>query len=198
MTDHRPTIGVMGGAAAGLKEGELSKAQDLIERLSKAIAARKCVLITGETTGVPGQVIESAARAGALTVGISPAHSYEEHSERYGMPAHGSNVVIYTGFGLKGRNVINIRSSDIVIIFGGSIGTLNEFTVAYDEGKIIGILEGTGGVADLIPGIVLTLAKPTKSQFVYEKDPQVLIDKCLSLLAKRESGDKKILSDSEI
>jgi predicted Rossmann-fold nucleotide-binding protein len=68
-------------------------------------------------------------------VGISPAHSLEEHQERYGLPRQGSDVVIYTGFGYKGRNVVNIRSSDIVVILRGSIGTLNEFTIAYDEGK---------------------------------------------------------------
>ena len=43
-----------------------------------------------------------------------------------------------------------MRTTDTVIIFGGGIGTLNEFTIAYDEGKLIGVLEGTGGVADRV------------------------------------------------
>jgi uncharacterized protein (TIGR00725 family) len=51
---------------------------------------------------------------------------------------------------LKARNVVNVRSSDIVIIFGGELGTLNEFTIAYDEGKVIGVLVNTGGVAERI------------------------------------------------
>jgi class 3 adenylate cyclase len=38
-----------------------------------------------------------------------------------------------------------VRSADIVLLFSGGIGTLNEFTIAYDEGKIIGLLQGTGG-----------------------------------------------------
>ena len=39
-----------------------------------------------------------------------------EHVQRYGLPDDGADVIVYTGFGYKGRNVINIRSSDIVII----------------------------------------------------------------------------------
>ena len=85
-------------------------------------------------------------------------------------PRQGSDVVIYTGFGYKGRNVVNIRSSDIVVILRGSIGTLNEFTIAYDEGKIIGILEGTGGVADQVREIVHALAKKTPAALFFERD----------------------------
>ena len=72
-------------------------------------------------------------------------------------PKHGADVIVYTGFGYKGRNVINIRSSDIVLFFGGATGTLNEFTIAYDEGKIIGVLEGSGGVAEHIREIIRIL-----------------------------------------
>ena len=36
-----------------------------------------------------------------------------------------------------------------MILVAGGIGTLNEFTIAYDEGKVIGLLHGTGGAADM-------------------------------------------------
>jgi predicted Rossmann-fold nucleotide-binding protein len=52
--------------------------------------------------------------------------------------------------------VVLVRSCDIVIFLSGSIGSLNEFTIAYDEGKVIGCLTGTGGVADEVEGIVDT------------------------------------------
>jgi SLOG cluster4 family len=80
---------------------------------------------------------------------------------------------------------MNIRSSDIVIIFGGSIGRLNEFTIAYDEGKIIGVLEGTGGVADLVGGMVRALAKPTQAALCYDRDAVQLLGMCLAELARR-------------
>ena len=95
------------------------------------------------------------------------------------MPYDGADVIIYTGFGLKGRNVINVRSADIVVLFGGATGTLNEFTIAYDEGKIIGVLEGTGGVANHIREIIDFCKKPTQGMVVFDKEPEMLIRKCL-------------------
>ena len=38
-----------------------------------------------------------------------------------------------------GREVVNIRSSDIVVIVGGRSGTLGELAISCDEGKLIGV-----------------------------------------------------------
>src|SRR4030095_1479245 len=145
MRRKKPTIGVMGSAQETLAEVDQAHLAMVAESLGRAIVDQDCILLTGETSGLPELVAQAVRRHGGFTVGISAAHSLAEHQERYDLPRQGSDVIIYTGFGFKGRNVINIRSSDIVVIFGGSIGTLNEFTIAYDEGKIIGVLEGTGG-----------------------------------------------------
>jgi uncharacterized protein (TIGR00725 family) len=90
------------------------------------------------------------------------------------------SAIIYTGFGLKGRNVVLVRSCDVVLFIAGSIGSLNEFTIAYDEGKVIGCLTGTGGVADEIKQVVSTFQKPTKARVLYEADPERLVDRCLA------------------
>jgi hypothetical protein len=116
-------------------------------------------------------------------VGISPAENHAEHVGRYGLPDDGADVIIYTGFGYKGRNVINIRSSDIVIILGGATGTLNEFTIAYDEAKVISVLAGSGGVADHIKKIVEVCRKPTLGQLFFDADPETLIQTCVNALA---------------
>ena len=182
----KPKIGVMGSAGNSLRDDQTDVALSLAKSLGVAIAEQNCVLITGETTGLPGSVAEVARQAGAMTVGISPAHSEEEHTQLYSKPDPGSEVVVYTGFGLKGRNVVNIRSSDIVIIICGSVGTLNEFTIAYDEGKVIGILEGSGGIADEIARLIQVLQKTTKAVLIYNRDPAKLLDRCLSELKKRK------------
>ena len=52
-------------------------------------------------------------------VGISPALSETEHVQRFDAPVEGFDVIVYTGSGLMGREVVNIRSSDIVVIAGG-------------------------------------------------------------------------------
>ena len=185
MRRKKPTIGVMGSAQETLAEVDRVHLAVVAESLGRAIVDQDCILITGETAGLPELVAQAVRKHGGFTVGISPAHSFEEQQERYGLPGQGSDVVIYTGFGYKGRNVINIRSSDIVVIFRGSIGTLNEFTIAYDEGKIIGILEGTGGVADHVRELVHALAKKTPAGLFFERDVVRLLTMCLAELAKR-------------
>jgi uncharacterized protein (TIGR00725 family) len=101
-----------------------------------------------------------------------------------GLPEDGADVIIFTGFGYKGRNVINVRSADVVIIFGGAMGTLNEFTIAYDEGKIIGVLEGSGGVADHIREIIGLCKKPTRGAVLFDKDPSKLVEMTLAAFSR--------------
>jgi uncharacterized protein (TIGR00725 family) len=168
-------VGVMGSA-------EESSSPSLIEKvvaLGQAIAARDAILLTGATTGLVYAAGKAAHDAGALHVGISPANDEREHVERYGLPTDACDAIIYTGFGLKGRNVVLVRSCDVVLFIAGSIGSLNEFTIAYDEGKIVGCLTGTGGVADEISGLIETIQKPTKARVIYDNDPVHLLERCV-------------------
>lgn len=181
----KPKIGLMSSSRAQLSGSDVERLTRLAERLGQVIADRGCVLVTGATTGFPDIVSRAARRQGCLTVGISPASSREEHTSRYSLPDDGVEVIVYTGFGLKGRNVVNVRSSDVVIIFGGGIGTLNEFTIAFDEGKVVGVLEGSGGVADQIKEIAALSSKPAGSELVFESSPENLIDTCLKVLSGR-------------
>jgi uncharacterized protein (TIGR00725 family) len=102
--------------------------------------------------------------------------------ERYHLPDDGADAIVYTGFGYKGRNLINVRSSDIVLLMGGAIGTLNEFTIAYDEGKIIGVLEESGGVSDHVREIIEFCKKPTQGSVLYDRDPAKLVERSVQAL----------------
>ena len=181
---HKPVIGVMGASANdGLSLAKSERLQQLAESLGAAIAQAGCFLVTGATTGLPALVATAFRKQGGFALGISPAENRTEHVQRYGLPEDGADVIVYTGFGYKGRNVINIRSSDIVIIFGGATGTLNEFTIAYDEGKVIGVLAGTGGVADHIEKIVEVCQKPIRGKLFFDSDPKALIETCVGAIA---------------
>jgi hypothetical protein len=78
-----------------------------------------------------------------------------------------------------GREIENIRSSDIVVIAGGSSGTLGEFAIAFDEGRLIGVLTRTGGIAGHIPDLVQLFTKPTGAHVLYDDDPVQLIERLL-------------------
>ena len=188
----KPVIGVMGASANdGLDPAEKARLQQVAEELGEAIVDADCLLVTGATTGLPGMVARAFRKHGGFAIGISPAENYAEHVGRYGLPEDGADLFVYTGFGYKGRNVINIRTSDIVIILGGATGTLNEFTIAYDEGKIIGVLAGSGGVADQIKKIVEVCHKPTAGKLFFDADPKVLIETCVRALAADHLADRR-------
>src|SRR4029077_10774717 len=182
---RKPVVGVMGASANdALAATEENRLKALAEGLGAAIARAGCLLITGATTGLPDLVARAFRKNGGFALGVSPAENRSEHVGRYGLPEDGADVMIYSGFGYKGRNVINVRSADIVLIFGGATGTLNEFTIAYDEGKIIGVLEGSGGVADHIREVIKFCKKPTQGLVVFDKDPEKLVERCLEGLSR--------------
>ena len=184
----KPVIGVMGASANdALSDDQASRVKQLAEDLGLAIARANCILVTGATTGLPDLVARAFRRQGGFALGISPAENYREHVSRYGLPLDGADVIVYTGFGYKGRNVINIRSSDIVVILGGAIGTLNEFTIAYDEGKVIGVLEGSGGVADHMAKIIDYCRKETQGMVLFDGDPERLVTQCLAAFERRSA-----------
>lgn len=173
-------IGVMGSAT-----GRLSlKHRRLAFDLGRAIAEEGCITITGACPGLPLESAKGASGAGGLVVGISPGLSEWEHVNRYHSPVEHHDVLIFTGSGLMGREVVNIRSSDIVIIIGGRSGTLGEFSIAYDEGKLIGILEGTGGITSEIKSIVNIVRKKTGAKMIYGVDPEKLVRELISYYRK--------------
>jgi uncharacterized protein (TIGR00725 family) len=181
-------VGVMGSASDTLPDGVAAGVREKAEALGKLIAAHDLILLTGATTGLPYIVGLAAHQAGALHVGVSPAGSIDEHSTSYGLPVDACGLIIYTGFGLKGRNVVLVRSCDIVLFVGGSMGALNEFTIAHDEGRIIGCLTGTGGVADEAAHLLQTFPKQTKGCIFYDDDPSRLLSTCMEALEKLKNS----------
>src|SRR6516162_4104215 len=168
-------IGVMGGATGVIRRDHLDKAHEL----GRAIAQSGCVLITGACPGLPLAAACGAKQEMGLVVGISPGLSLDEHLRKYHSPSQFHDLLIFTGSGLMGREVVNIRSSDIVVIIGGRSGTLGELAIAYDEGKLIGVLTGTGGISDLVADILVACQKDTGAQVVYDAVPQQLVKKLL-------------------
>ena len=177
---RKPVVGVMGASANdALGASDANRLKGLAEALGAAIAKQDCILVTGATTGLPDLVARAFRKSGGFALGVSPAENRLEHVTRYGLPEDGADVIIFTGFGYKGRNVINVRSADIVLLVGGATGTLNEFTIAYDEAKIVGVLEGSGGIADHIREIIGFCNKPTPGKVFFDSDPITLVERCV-------------------
>ncbi|MBI4235837.1 MAG: LOG family protein [Chloroflexi bacterium] len=166
------TVGVMGSAGGDIPE----EVRRRVYCLGQEVARRGYVLMTGACPGIPHEAVKGAKSAGGFVVGISPALNLREHVEEFQSPTWGYDAIIYTGSGLMGREIENIRSCDVVIFAGGRSGTLGEFAIAYDEGKIIGVLEGTGGITEHLDKIIAFVNKRTSAAVLYEREPALLLD----------------------
>lgn len=163
-------IGVVGSAADSITSDILAKAREM----GREIAKNDCILVSGGGPGVPYEAIKSAKENNGFTIGFSPASDLPEHVARYKFPTEHFDVLIYTGFGLKGRNVLFVRSCDGIIAISGRVGTLNELTIAFDEGKIIGILKGVGGVCEIFEKAVKITGKKG-GKIIYNYNPKSLV-----------------------
>ncbi|MFA4986191.1 MAG: hypothetical protein WC712_06375 [Candidatus Brocadiia bacterium] len=182
-------VGVMGSASGPMSQAAMRKAF----LLGQAIARAGCVTLTGACPGLPFESVRGAKAEGGLTLGISPAESEREHVSRYTSPRYYHDVIIFTGSGFMGREVTNIQSCDMVVICGGRSGTLGEFAIAYDQGKIIGILEGTGGIVDEIRTIIRVIHKPTGSKIIFDTDPERLVKRLLKLHEQYNNAEKPFI-----
>jgi uncharacterized protein (TIGR00725 family) len=177
LTGVQIRIGVMGSAGGAADPVVLGRCR----QLGRAIAKRGCCLLTGACPGLPHEAALGAKEAGGHTIGISPAVSLKEHVEFYGSPYEQYDVLIFTGLGLMGRELVNIRSCDLVVVGGGRSGTLGEFAIAYEEGKLIGVLTETGGITAALPALVNSLgtAKGTGAEVLYDQNPERLVERLL-------------------
>ena len=169
------TIGVMGSSGGDLSEEVKTK----VFQLGEGIAEQDAILITGGCPGLPYEAVRGAKAKGGFVVGISPGLSIDEHRGKYRSPTENFDVLIYTGSGLMGREITNIRSCDIIVIVGGRTGTLGELAIAYDEGRLIGVLTGTGGITELVETIIRVTEKDTGACVLYEEDPKILVDRLI-------------------
>ena len=158
---------------------------DKAKELGKEVIKQGAVLVNGATTGFPLWAAMGAKEEKGFCIGISPAGSEKEHIENYNLPVDYMDVIIYTGFGYSGRNLLLTRASDAVIIGCGRWGTMNEFTIALEDNKPIGILEGSGGSTEVIPQII-EKSQRGPGNIVYDSDPKKLVEKVLELVKKEK------------
>ncbi|MBX4187981.1 MAG: LOG family protein [Candidatus Doudnabacteria bacterium] len=182
-------IAVSGSAIDNCSPGAFKKAYEV----GREIAKQRCVLVTGATIGVPAWSTRGAKSVGGISIGLSPAVSRQAHVHTYKLPTKYMDLIIYTGFDYSGRNMLMTRASDAVITICGRIGTLNEFTTAFEEKRVVGVLTGTGGVESGIEEI-LKLAKRGRKLVIFESDPKKLVTnviKKLKELDKQKTASRK-------
>jgi len=181
-------------AVFGSGSGSSGHATDTLKlafEVGVEIAKAGAVLVTGGCSGLPYEAARGAVSVGGKTLAYSPGVDIEDHKLRFKNPTEAYTDFVFVpkhyGFStttsMKYRNVISCDKSDACVIIGGRIGTLNEFTNMYDMGKIIGVLDGTGGVTKYIEEIVKVAAKETGAKVIFGKNPEELVKSIVSALS---------------
>jgi uncharacterized protein (TIGR00725 family) len=173
-----------------------SDALEKAKALGRIIAEKDAVLVTGATTGFPLWAAMGCKEAGGISLGLSPAGSEQEHAEVYGLPLEYLDLIIYTGFGFSGRNLLLTRSSDAVICGCGRIGTINEFTVAYEDGKPLGVLEGEWETDEVIHEMI-DKSHRKNEKLIFDEDPESIIVRLLKMVEEEKSKGYRLYRGPE-
>jgi uncharacterized protein (TIGR00725 family) len=177
---------------SGAASGETVEAShQLAYDLGKAIAVAGKTLTTGATVGLPWYAAQGAysvkKRSGAC-IGFSPARSFREHVAVYKLPIVEFDYINFTGMAYVGRNIHLVRSSDAVITVGGRMGSLHEFATALESRKVVGVLLGSGGLADFVPTLLSKIEAPGASGVIYDTDPTRLVKRIIEALDAKYAG----------
>lgn len=185
-------IGVFGSSAGDLDK-IIPKAHELGEELSK----QNIIIITGACAGLPFEVASTAYKNGTEIWGYSQAVDLKNQNILVTTDNTIYKKLIYipqsyefaTDFLItrKYRNVSSTANCDAGIIISGRWGTLNEFTNLYDMGKVIGVLTGTGGIADELENLNKKIHKPGKAKVIFNNDPKNLVKQILAELDKNRT-----------
>jgi uncharacterized protein (TIGR00725 family) len=124
----KPIVGIMGpGENARPEENEMAF------ELGKAIAEHGWILLTGgRSFGIMEAAMKGAHEGNGLTIGVLPNDNAEGSSDN-------ADIKIITGLG-SGRNIINVLSSNILVVIGMAAGTASEVALAIKANKKIILL----------------------------------------------------------
>lgn len=184
-------IGVFGSA----EDFDVSLPKN-VKQVGRILGQNGVIVITGATSGLPYIASLEASKNGAEIWGYSYEQNIENIKKR--MPDHKLSIykkLIYIPKSFpfasdvqvckKYRNVLSTANCDAGIIISGRWGTLNEFTNLYDMGKVIGVLTGTGGIADELLNLSQKISKKSKAKVLFNDSPGLLIQNVISELKKR-------------
>lgn len=136
MSERKKIIGVLGGSDCGADDYEAAF------QVGRLIALNNYILVCGGYGGIMEAAAKGAKSENGITIGIIPSDSAEDANPFIDIP-------VVTGMGI-GRNIIIVRSSDVLVAVNGKYGTLSEIAFACQLGKkVIGL--NTWNIPDVVP-----------------------------------------------
>jgi uncharacterized protein (TIGR00725 family) len=95
--------------------------EQIAQKLGKKLAKVAEILVSGGLSGTMKAICQGFKQGNGVTIGIIPSYNKRDANEFV-------DIVIPTGIGLA-RNVLVVKSADVVVALPGEAGTLSE--IAY-------------------------------------------------------------------
>jgi len=141
---------------------EYSKA--FIKSLSKTCLKGDLILLLGGYWGLMKYIVDYAVEEGLKVILFPPLEK-----ENIAYPS--KVIVIKTGLSYRGRSVVLVRSSHILVVLGGEAGTIQEVVTAYTEGREIYVLSKVGLSSDKIEKFGNYIDNRRTSRIIYFENP---------------------------
>ena len=166
-------IAIISSASLEITKESIVAVDIIVERLRQK---NSVCIITGGSLGVPGYVVKKARMNGIHTTAYSPDEDVDSHNKRHDNLEldYFDEVKHFNGFTLRSLKMID--DADCVLVLNGRMGTLSEFSIALEEGKRVGVITETGGIADHLEYITRLTKKDFSDQVFFSSDPHEVID----------------------
>jgi len=120
-------------------------------------------------------------------IGISPWGDSGEAAKHndYGLINRTHDLVLYTDFGdYTMRDGTNCKVAEACVTIRGSTGTHHEIAGMLEEGKVIGLMAGSGGASDAQEGIISASKEDGKNHYIVfrESQPRELVARVIAQL----------------
>ncbi|MBD3403801.1 TIGR00725 family protein [candidate division GN15 bacterium] len=118
---RKPIIAVVGAGKCS------RKLADKAAQVGAYVAEHGGMIVCGGLGGIMEGAARGAREAGGTTLGILPGDDSGDANEFV-------DIAVPTGFG-EARNIMVVRTADVVVAFPGKYGTLSEMAFALKMGK---------------------------------------------------------------
>lgn len=174
-------IGVIGDPPAPFDE----QTREKLGSLGRAIAKSDCVLITESRPGVLNPLVQGARAAGGMVVGITSDRTPVDLRAMDSAPSDEVDVQISSTSRSENGEAETIRSSDVIVIATASSGPASSLGAPFNEGRPIGVLTQTRGIANAFEALIHACAPRSKSVVVCDDDPVRLVDRLIECHMER-------------
>lgn len=175
-------VGIISSAVIQTDKQLVNRARELGEMLGLA----GFNVSTGASIGYPEIIGIAARKKSARVTGYSPAaNSYLHQLTEDNSSIKHFDKIYYCETGFTARSLDFLQSVDAVIMLAGRIGTLSEFTIAFEERIPIFVYKGFGGISDHIETILKLSEKSGRTHVGLVFDNKEMVESLKHYLFKK-------------